>query len=366
MTSAAQDDQNELRDILLATAGKLFEDLSTHEVIQAAETGTWPTDLWNALEETGIPLALVPEDQGGAGLPFADAMAVLRLSGTHAVPVPLAETLLATSVLSDAGLPVPEGPLSIAPVNESDRLTLTKNGTQDGDGWSLSGTATRVPWSRQVGYMAVVAMAGTNKMVACVPTSGLATAPGSNLAAEPRDTVTFDAHSLPAEAVAPASPGSAGDRLYELGALVRSVQLAGALHRVLIVAVEYVNERKQFGRPLGKFQAIQQQLALLACEVAAAGAAVDSAVDAAHTQNARFHIAIAKARAGEAVGYVAETGHQVHGAIGFTQEYKLHHSTKRLWSWRDEFGAETTWQEQIGQSVAAGGADTLWPLLTSS
>jgi acyl-CoA dehydrogenase len=361
-TAAEQSDQNELRDILLATAGKLFEDLSTHDVIQAAEGGTWPVELWDALEESGIPLALVPENQGGAGLPFADAMAVLRLSGAYAIPVPLAETLLGTAVLSDAGLAVPEGPLSIAPVNEIDRLTLT----QSGDNWLLSGTATRVPWSRQAGNLVVVALAGNEKMVACVPTSGLQSAAGTNLACEPRDTLTFEEHPITAEAVAVASPGSAGDRLYELGALMRSVQLAGALRRVLEVAVEYVNERKQFGRPLGKFQAIQQQLALLACEVVAAGAAVDSAIDAAHSKDARLYIAIAKARAGEAVSYVAETGHQVHGAIGFTQEYKLHHSTKRLWSWRDEFGAETKWQDQIGRSVAAVGADALWPLLTRS
>jgi len=353
-------EQNELREILLSTATKLFEDLATHEVIQAAETGTWPADLWNALEETGITLALVPESQGGAGLPFADAMAVLRLSGTYAAPVPLAETLLATAVLSDAGLTVPEGPLSIAPINETDNLTLIENE----NGWSLSGTATRIPWGGTVKHLAVVADSGNEKMVACVPMANIEPTTGSNLAAEPRDTITFDGHQLSADIVAPAAAGSAGDKVYELGALMRSVQLAGALRRVLEVAVEYVNDRKQFGRPLGKFQAIQQQLALLACEVAAAGAAVDLAVDAAHTQDARFHIAIAKARAGEAVGYVAETGHQVHGAIGFTQEYKLHHSTKRLWSWRDEFGAETSWQDQIGRSVATGGADALWPLLT--
>ena len=361
-TAAEQNDQNELRDILLASAGKLFEDHATHEVIQASENNTWPTDLWNALEETGISLALVPEDQGGAGLPFTDAMAVLRLSGTYAAPVPLAETLLATAMLSDAGLAVPEGPLSIAPINETDSLTLT----QTQDSWSLSGTATRVPWGGSVGHLAVVARAGEGKMVACVPATDLTSARGTNLASEPRDTLTFEAQSLPASAVALAPAGSAGDRLYELGALMRSVQLAGALRRVMEVAVEYVNERKQFGRPLGKFQAIQQQLALLAGEVVAAGAAVDSAVDTAHTQEARFHIAIAKARAGEAVGFVAETGHQVHGAIGFTQEYKLHHITKRLWSWRDEFGAETSWQDEIGRSVTAGGADALWPLLTGS
>lgn len=361
-TASAHDDDNELRDILLDSAGKLFADHATPETLLAAEDGTWPAELWAALEETGIAQALVPEDQGGAGLPFADAMAVLRLSAAYAAPVPLAETLLSCAVLSDAGLPVPEGPLSIAPVNRTDSLTLTRSG---GD-WVLSGRATRVPWGRNVGHLAVVATSDGGKMVACVGTEGLSRAPGTNLAAEPRDTFTFDSLALPADAVAPAPEGSAGDRLYDLGALMRAVQMAGALKRVMEVSVEYVNERKQFGRPLGKFQAIQQQLAVLAGEVAAAGAAVDAAVDAAHTESARFHIAAAKARAGEAAGLVAEIGHQVHGAMGFTREYKLHHGTKRLWSWRDEFGAETVWQEYIGRQVAAGGADALWPMLTGN
>ena len=249
-----------------------------------------------------------------------------------------------------------------APVNRTDSLTLG----QQGGNWVLSGRAARVPWGRDVGHLAVVATSDSGKMVACVATDGLSPAPGTNLAAEPRDTFTFDDFALPAGAVAPAPEGSAGDRLYDLGALMRAVQLAGALRRVMEVSVEFVNERKQFGRPLGKFQAIQQQLALLAGEVAAAGAAVDAAVDAAHAGSARFHIAAAKARAGEAAGLVAEIGHQVHGAMGFTREYKLHHSTKRLWSWRDEFGAETVWQEHIGRQVADGGADALWPLLTGN
>ncbi len=362
MDQDEQNDQNELRDILLSTAGKLLEDHATPEVQLAAEDGAWPGDLWDALEETGITRALVPEDQGGAGLPFADAMAVLRLSGTYAAPVPLAETLLASAVLSDAGLAVPEGALSVAPVVDTDVLTISPSD----DGWTLSGTATRVPWGRSVGHLAVVAEHDGQTLVACLPTGNLEAHAGTNLAAEPRDTISFDAHPVPGDAVAPAPAGSAGTRLHDLGALMRAVQIAGALRQVMVVSVEYVNERKQFGRPLGKFQAIQQQLALLAGEVAAAGAAVDAAVDAAHTQDARFHIAIAKARAGEAVGYVAETGHQVHGAIGFTREYKLHHSTKRLWSWRDEFGAEGAWQDVIGRQVAAGGGDGLWPLLTGS
>ncbi len=64
-------------------------------------------------------------------------------------------------------------------------------------------------------------------------------------------------------------------------------------------------------------------------------------------------MAVAKARVGEAAGKVAEVCHQVHGAMGFTQEHPLHFATRRLWSWRDEFGHETFWQERIGRLVCS-------------
>ncbi len=54
----------------------------------------------------------------------------------------------------------------------------------------------------------------------------------------------------------------------------------------------------------------------------------------------------------------------MHGAIGFTHEHRLHHLTRRLWSWRDEFGVESDWSIELGRLAASRGADGLWPLLT--
>ena len=76
-------------------------------------------------------------------------------------------------------------------------------------------------------------------------------------------------------------------------------------------------------------------------------------------------VAIAKVRVGEAAGAGAAIAHQVHGAMGFTYEHTLHHSTRRLWAWREEFGNETLWAERLGGMVAARGADELWPFVTA-
>ena len=105
-------------------------------------------------------------------------------------------------------------------------------------------------------------------------------------------------------------------------------------------------EREQFGRSISRFQAIQHYLAQMAAEVAAAGRAAQAAAAAAagDLTDERFllEVAAAKSRVGEAVGYVVETAHQIHGAMGYTYEHQLHHFTRRLWAWRDEYGASGT------------------------
>ena len=139
------------------------------------------------------------------------------------------------------------------------------------------------------------------------------------------------------------------------------------MERALDTAVTYAGERKQFGRPIAKFQAVQQQLAVMAGQVAAAGAAADVGVEALAVDDAarqEFLIAIAKTRVGDAATLASEIAHQVHGAIGFTKDYSLQLSTRRLWSWRDEFGGDSEWAAKVGAYVCAGGADALWPTLT--
>jgi len=129
--------------------------------------------------------------------------------------------------------------------------------------------------------------------------------------------------------------------------------------------VRYAGERRQFGRPIGSLQAIQQQLAALAGHVATAGTAAAHAFRAADRRDPAFEVAVAKIRTGEAAGAGAAIAHAVHGAIGFTYEHSLHFATRRLWSWRAEFGSESRWAAVLGRAVLAGGADALWPDLAA-
>lgn len=343
---------NEMTNDVLRTVDRLFETVCTRESRESAEAGIWPAAMWQGLRDTGLDRAVLPEAAGGPGLDYHDAMAALRRSAWHAAPVPLAETMLAGRLLSAAGLAVPDLTLTVAP--GAGRLLL------DG-GMLLSGSAQRVPWGSQCEAVAVVAERDGVEMVCLLPTAGAGRKTETNLGGDPRVALEFEA--TPVLAAAPL-PGAA-DRLQAEGALYRAVQMSGALERILDYSLQYAQERVQFGRPIGKFQAVQHMLALLAGHAAAAGAAADAAVEASASRPNAFAVAVAKARVGEAAGKGAEIAHQIHAAMGYTREHNLHFSTRRLWAWRDEFGNETFWQMRLGRLVAQQGADALWPMLTA-
>src|SRR5215469_15678362 len=104
-------------NIIVDTATRIFQDLCEPNTVNEAEQGVWPKMLWDALEESGLPLTWVPDGLGGAGATLADGFAVLRVAGRFAVPVPLAETLMAGWLLAQAGIAVPAGPMTVAPVH---------------------------------------------------------------------------------------------------------------------------------------------------------------------------------------------------------------------------------------------------------
>ena len=347
-------------NIIVDTATRIFGDLCEPQTINAAEEGKWPAELWDALEESGLTLTWVPDTLGGAGAEMADGFAVLRAAGRFAAPVPLAETLMAGWLLAQAGIEAPPGPMTIAPVHEDGNISLGADGR-------LQGRARRIPFARTAGHIAVLAKKDGEPLVALVGLDRLGIREGTSLAGEPQDTVSFDGATPLATGVAPA--GLDPVALARLGAAVRTQQMAGALEHILDQSVQWSLDRVQFGRPISKFQAVQHNLATLAGEVAAAGAAADGAAetiakDGPASERALLDVAVAKVRVGEAASSGAAIAHQVHGAMGFTYEHSLHHATRRLWAWREEFGNETLWAERLGKLIAGNGADELWPFLT--
>ncbi|MCC3305305.1 acyl-CoA dehydrogenase family protein [Sneathiella sp. HT1-7] len=347
---------NELRQIMADTVEKLFSDQVTKNSREQAEVAIFPDELLQAITENGLLHVLVPENMGGVSGQFADAEVIARAVGRHAVPLPIVEQILANYLLASAGITPPEGITVFAPVRDGEAIQL-----KDG---KVTGTATRIPWGRKASHVAVI----TDDGIALVKAGDYTLTENQNIAAEPRDTIDF-------ENASPVESGELPARMtaqsaFALGAMMRSSQMAGAIEWILEASVQYANDRVQFGRALGKFQAIQQNMAEMAGHSAASGAAALGAFQAADMAlnndiNSTFEIAAAKTRISEAAGVVTSHAHQIHGAIGFTYEHDLHFRTRRLWSWRDEFGSDSYWADWIGGHVLELEADDLWPWLTT-
>jgi acyl-CoA dehydrogenase len=134
----------------------------------------------------------------------------------------------------------------------------------------------------------------------------------------------------------------------------------GAMAEVLALLIDYVNTRSQFGRPIGRFQAVQHLIADIAGELLASEAVLS---DALHKPDDRLAWLSAKIQAGRAATAVAAAGHQLFGAIGFTAEHVLHRYTKRLWAWRDEWGRQGACERNVGEMAMMSGESGLWSFL---
>jgi acyl-CoA dehydrogenase len=310
---------------------KLFSGLGNADAWRAAERGEGFADLW-AIEASGFLDVLVEGDASMAERGRA-AHAVIKSAGKHLLPAPIGETICARFVLGQHNLAAPEGPLVLA----------------------LRGETQRASYGR---YASAVVL-WRDGHIEVHDAKGAVVQKDVNLALEPRDALSFKGIPL-------ASKPTALNPLdvEALCAAIRSTQMAGALERVLLQTIDYATTRKQFGKPIGQFQAIQQALAAMAGHVAAADAASEYAWRQLGTPAFWRAAATAKIRCGEAAGAAIAIAHQTHGAIGITEEHDLHFATRRLISWRSEAGAEAAWSERLGRHAAALGPEGLWAEVT--
>jgi acyl-CoA dehydrogenase len=353
---------SESDNIVAETAERIFADLADAQTVNRDKNGGWKAPLWQALSDAGLPLSWVAEEHGGSGATLAEGFGVLSAAGRFAIGVPLAETMLAGWLLSQAKITSPNGEMTLAPSGPKDRIALDADGT-------LSGRARGIPYAKAAKHIAVLAHDSNGKAsIALVSAAACRIEQNLNLGGDGNDTVTFDR--VTPIAIKPAPDSFNQPSLLLMGAVVRSLQIAGALETLLEISVRYSNERVAFEKKISKFQAVQHNLARLAGESAAALAAATSAADAfadsAIAMDAAFlEAASAKIRCSEAAEKAAAISHQVHGAIGFTVEHVLHRYTLRALAWRDDFGSESYWAVELGKRVAANGADELWPLVAS-
>ena len=336
---------SETRTILEDSAAKLFAAFEEPALLRRVEAGEWPPEIWQGIAGLGLEQIFA----GASDDPWRDAAVILKACGRQIVPAPLAETLAAGAVLAAAGLEPVDGALTLA-MPAAAALAI-------GDDGRVSGRLSRLAWGRRAGHV----VAPVDGALVVLPVAAARIEEDRSVGREPRDTLVFEHTAAVATAAAGDGP------LMQFGALARSAQMAGAIEAILAMTVQYARERSQFGKPIGSFQAIQHQLAVLAGHSAAASRAVDAAFErVAEGGDAGFEAAVAKIRTGEAAGAAASIAHQTHGAIGFTDEHRLHYFTRRLWSWRSEFGGEGFWSARLGARIAAYGAEQFWPIVTAA
>ncbi len=343
-----------MKELFESTVERLLIDTVTPDLLRHCEGGDWPDQVWRAVEESGFAVAASPESLGGAGANWADLFGVVRAAGRYSLPLPLPETLLANALLGECGLEAINAPLGIA---AGGSLVLQQG--------RVSGTVLDVPWGRHVRHMVAVT-GGSEPAVVLLDTGDAQCTLRLNTAGEPRDELRFERAACVSCAPLPADLQP--DVLQLGGAMLRSAQIAGALQAIVELTLGYAGERVQFGKPIASFQALQQQIAVLAEHCAAASVAAECAFSTSLAGAGCFAalpIAAAKVCSSEAVSFGAAVAHTVHGAIGFTHEHALHFSTRRLWSWRSEFGNATTWAQRLGTAICAGGSQALWPAITS-
>ncbi|MBD3656997.1 MULTISPECIES: acyl-CoA dehydrogenase [Marinobacter] len=343
-------DMEQTDQLILDTAHRLFTDQCGADVVNGAERGEAPERLRQAILDAGLTLAWVPEAAGGVGGSLALGLNLIRQAAGFALPVPLADALVANLLLAESGLAVTERWAALA--FDGDELPVLLQGEVNG----VVAAAAGAPEA------AVLVVPVTEKGVVKIATFAPSTIEmehQESLAGEARTRVILKS-AIPGQLSGPVD-GMTADGLKQFCALVRACQIAGALEKIGELTVGYVKERQQFGRPLGKFQAVQHKVADIAGESALAGAAVEQAVRRVSAHPEPFSgdsdiflpLATAKVVASEAAGKVTRDAHQAHGAMGFSFEYPLQQYSRRVWSWREEFGSEFYWSERLGMAVAA-------------
>ena len=303
----------------------ILQDQCTPAVVRAIEAGGSPLKLWQALQGAGFLELLASEDAGGAGLPLADLFPILCSFGRYTVPVPVAQTIVARALLGSQ-FAMPSG------------MTTLGAALRREAGGAIVCSFT--PYGMLADF--VLAQDGDALLLLhCAAAQREASGVHGSLTATLRWS---DAR------VATHVPG-AGPLLPTFAAALHAAVLSGAMTRVFEMTLKHCNDRIQFGKTLGKFQAVQHQLSVMAEHVAAASMAAEAAFHTDAAAPSLLAAAMAKSRTSEAAVLVASIAHALHGAIGIAEEYDLQLLTRRLHEWRMAHGSEAHWNVLIGQRV---------------
>jgi acyl-CoA dehydrogenase len=278
---------------LVAPFSRRVQEICTPGAVREAERGQGVAAMWQAFEDSGFLDALVDEESGGAGLSLSQAAPLIAVLGYNAVPLPVGDTMIARALLARAGEQAPQGPIVLA------------------------GGATFTPFVNVARHF---------------------------LVGSPENPVLASG-----DGACPDAPS-----LRPISAVLRALLVSGAADRVMELTTTFANERSQFGKPIGKQQAVQQQLAVLAEQAVAARIAAAIGARGGLFPQASI-AAIAKHGTSCAAVRISGISHAVHGAIGISEEFDLQLLTRRLHEWRLADGSESYWASILGDARTRAG-----------
>ena len=309
---------------------RLLEQECTPNVIRQVESTGRIDAIWGALEQSGFADALVPESADGAGLSLAQAWPIVFALGRHAVPAPFAQTMMARAWLHAAGLKSLPGAITFAPfqVSESDAGIACRN----------------VTFGRVADHVIVQ---HDKRVLVLAAKDARISISGGHGSLDADMQWTMDA--IQQAQIAEAAPHQMAD----LQAWCLAALIAGAADRVLEMTLDFANQREQFGKPIGRFQAMQQQISEMAELVFGVRMASEMSCSSESWQPPPLLAALAKMQTSQAVARIAAVTHATHGAIGVTQEYDLQLYTRRLREWARSGGGQGYWASRIGEAAVS-------------
>jgi acyl-CoA dehydrogenase len=337
--------------LLFDTAERVFSEHCGPATLANAEAGQFPEGLRRQLAGIGLFDILLPESSGGIQAQLTVFAGVLRIAGRFAAPLPLAEEMVARWLLGEAKCSTGSGQFLLAIDDwraNSGQLTST----------------TRQPCDSKTDSVVVIRSEPNVAFLSVVAFNAFSSRARKNIAGEHLIDLVIDREIVirSGQSIDP----SLKKRADKYPSLARAALIVGAAERALEMSLVYAGERVQFGRPIAKFQAVQQLLACLAGAVAASSAITMAAAREMDRGGGEALLDAARIRLSDAVDSIAAISHQVHGAIAFTREYQLQYFTRRLLAWRDEGSPTAQVRQRFAARFAACNADDLWPTLIAS
>jgi alkylation response protein AidB-like acyl-CoA dehydrogenase len=310
--------------------------------LSASDSG-WDEESWSAMAELGWTSLSIPEEHGGAGMTFVDDAVLFEELGYSLYPGPYLSTIglalpalaasprllaavAAGSCTATVAVAEPGGPSSLAEAEAVQTKAVGREGS-----WRLSGSKELVPELGSVDHVVVVAKSQDGVgMWAVAPSKESRRVLSTMDQTRPLGRLVLEDEAATL-LVDPAELGAVASRMRTRALAALALEAVGVAQRALELARDYAKERKQFGRPIGAYQAVAHEVtnAYVDTELGRSLAYWAAWCVAEEDPRAPTAAAAAKALASDAAVAACERSIQVHGGVGFTWDHALHRYYKR-------------------------------------